>query len=408
MNNHFIHELDPNLQEKLSLLKDVPPRDLNLKASYRAKYLAQVQQFSAKQNPVGLNAIWPFANPKNNQVIKKKPVSWNWQMAHVRAFAIVLVAVLVLLSGLGATAYAAQNSLPTSLFYPVKLLSENIRLDLTSNTESKFALVLTYADTRINEISALQASGEEIEEPVVDLLEEQYNLALLLASELPDEDLTQSLEQVRTTTQVQIEKMTTLRKSAPEESVAELERVQEMLERQQYLAQNGLTDPEAFRQAVQNEFKNGEPNGTPGNQNGSNEGNGSEEAEPGDSAKPQSGPKKNDLNSAQPGQGFSALPTNSEDPAGAPFADQESQVGTQVQPGDSNGRVGDGQEFEGCKNPGLELLPGFTPSDIEDDELGWSAKYGNPMYWYSSPGKKTRYDLYFEFAPFDGNSIFIP
>ena len=168
--------------------------------------------------------------------------------------ALVLVFVF---SSVGMTAYAAQSSLPSSPIYPLKLMTEDVRLQLTNNAETKFSLILAYANKRFEEITALQSQGLPVEEPVVTRLQDQFEFALQLASGMPDDQMSQSLEQLRETTQVQLMTMTTLRENAPEDSGAQLERVQEMLEEKQNMAQNGLEDPDNFREDIRDQYQNG-------------------------------------------------------------------------------------------------------------------------------------------------------
>jgi hypothetical protein len=74
-------------------------------------------------------------------------------------FKIGLGVMVVLCVAVGASAYAdTANVPPTSLFYPLKRLSENVQLALTPAPE-KAQLQATFAVQRANEIEKLQASS---------------------------------------------------------------------------------------------------------------------------------------------------------------------------------------------------------------------------------------------------------
>ena len=66
----------------------------------------------------------------------------------------VLGLIVILLSG-GATALASQKSLPGETLYPVKLLTENIRLAATLNSETKIESRIALAKKRIEEIQTV-------------------------------------------------------------------------------------------------------------------------------------------------------------------------------------------------------------------------------------------------------------
>lgn len=255
MKTNFLNELEPDLQKKLFLLKEVPARDASIKARQRAQYLAQLKHLPERQNSVGLLAYWPFSVFVKKQARKNTGSRPNWQTSFGKAFATIALVLFLLFGSLGVTAYAAQDSLPSSAFYPVKLLSEDLRLELTQNVETKFELILAYANKRVEEIAALHTRGIPVEEPVVTRLQDQYEFALQLASGMPDEQMAESLAQLQETAQVQLMTMTTLRENAPAETNDQIERAQEVLQEQQSMVQSGLSDPTTFRETIRNKNK---------------------------------------------------------------------------------------------------------------------------------------------------------
>lgn len=377
MKTEFINELDTDLQRKLLLLKDVPPRDASLKARHRAQYLTQLKHLPAMQNSVGLFAIWPFSVFSRNRFANPNSAGKTMPLSLGKAFCTMALVLVLVSSSIGMTAYAAQSSLPSNPIYPLKLMTEDIRLQLTSNSETKFSLILAYANKRFEEITALQSQGLPVEEPVVTRLQDQFEYALQLASGMPDDQMTQSLEQLRETTQVQLKTMTTLRENAPEDSGAQLERVQEMLEEKQNMAQNGLVDPDTFREDIRDQYQNGDPVADPpGNQNGV----GVEDA-PG-----QAGPPVD-----QPGVGPGQKDPNLEEPNPLPDPGD---------PGD-NGQKGTGPGPGGEQEPGkgAESEPTTPGEEVLSNHKGFYVQYGVVIYPDRSNGRK---------AKFEGSPLFIP
>jgi hypothetical protein len=74
------------------------------------------------------------------------------------ALASLALAAALLLSATG-VAYAASTSLPGDALYPVKTAIERARLTLTAGEAAQLGLLHRYADRRLEEVHALEASG---------------------------------------------------------------------------------------------------------------------------------------------------------------------------------------------------------------------------------------------------------
>ncbi|NSW53780.1 MAG: hypothetical protein HPY85_14860 [Anaerolineae bacterium] len=73
----------------------------------------------------------------------------------------IIAALATLFGGAGAgTVYAAQSSLPGDALYPVKIWSEEVRLDASQDPDQDLALHLVFADRRIGEMLALTQQGQ--------------------------------------------------------------------------------------------------------------------------------------------------------------------------------------------------------------------------------------------------------
>ncbi len=373
-----INEIGPDLQEKLWLLKDVPARDESVKARQRAQFAAQLKFMPTSQNSVGLAAMWPFSTLNKNRGQKHGYPTGNMLLG--RALVTIALVLVFLFSSVGITAYAAQSSLPSSPIYSFKLFSEDVRLELTTNIETKFSLILAYANKRVEEIVALQSQGDAVDEPVVTRLQDQYEFALQLASGMPDDQMTQSLEQLRETAQTQLMTMTTLRENAPADLGEQLDRVQEMLEQQQYMAQNGLEDPLTFRETMRNQIRNNEPSEDKGNQNGRAASDGPGPSEPSDNGEPQNPPRKKGPDQDQ------------EQPAPSPEEpDEDLQKG--------NGPGSDDEQQPG-KGPGSDQDESQGPEDVLfSNSVGYYVQYGIVILQDYERGHK---------AKFQGSPTFIP
>ncbi len=134
-------ELEPlltiatNIQE-LPALK----LDSNFKQVARVQLLAQTRTARQQQPGLFTNAF-NFGSPS--------------QLAWARVVVAVLVALVLITTLAGGTAYAAQASLPGDLLYPVKIGIEDTRLRITASSSDKVGLYLQFAHTRLLEIGKL-------------------------------------------------------------------------------------------------------------------------------------------------------------------------------------------------------------------------------------------------------------
>ena len=121
--------------------------------------------------------------------------------------ATIMIILGLMLGGTTATAYAAQDALPTDTLYPVKLLTEDIQFDLTGNTAAKLELALEFAETRISEIIQLKEEGLMPPEGVYAELENQIQQAILLSTQMGESNLEPALLQIRDRIQDQLKLM---------------------------------------------------------------------------------------------------------------------------------------------------------------------------------------------------------
>ena len=117
---------------------------------------------------------------------------------------ILAVILSLLFGGTGATAVAAQASLPGDFLYPVKILSEDVRMEMATQPESQVKLALKFAASRFDEIQSLIEEGLMPPDPTVVGWHNQIRIALEEA--LASEDQTGQLLMVQQMLQQQLQK----------------------------------------------------------------------------------------------------------------------------------------------------------------------------------------------------------
>lgn len=108
----------------------------------------------------------------------------RWLSAAVlfRAAAIML---LVLGLGWGATA-ASSNTVPGDVFYPIKLLTERVKLALAITADDKVELRIVFSEQRLREALAKQAQGQGVDKALLVAMLDEAKAAVEHASDLSD------------------------------------------------------------------------------------------------------------------------------------------------------------------------------------------------------------------------------
>lgn len=221
--------------ETLNQLNQFPPRDNEKAIEGKSRFLAQAKLIS--KSPV-TNAPEPRQNNWNKLPKKERKMS---------TLLAILLAIGLVFGGSTATVYAAQDSTPDELLYPVKTLTEDIALELTMSPETKVELALNYALRRIDEINDLKEAGIMPPDAVYARLENQINLALQQALSLENEDAVRALLRIRDTLQT--------REQLMDQQLDDpiLLRTRTILQERIQLVESGIVDPEG----AYNEFRSG-------------------------------------------------------------------------------------------------------------------------------------------------------
>lgn len=243
-------ELDPKLKQLLDGLKPVPPRNPQRAGQGRARFLAESAQ------PVSCSTFLSLID--QIPLFRKERFSMN-------TFLVLTLVFAALFGGAAGTAYAAQDDLPTEALYPVKILTEDARLALTSSPQARLELLGALAQTRTQEMVQLAEAGVVPPEASLLRLQEHTRLAFDLIAMQPDPEMLRAMEQIRSRLEVQLQLINEC--SAQGEPLRTLAQTRLMLQLRLQLLENGLADPQAFRNAIQNGSDLEQPGGFgPGDQ----------------------------------------------------------------------------------------------------------------------------------------------
>lgn len=240
-----------DLERRLEELKDVPVRSPLQASSARARFLhtaAEIRQAVSSEAQVRQSG-WTFP-------IRKEKRSMN-------ALVSLILAASLLLGG-GATVAAAQDDLPTQPLYQLKLWTENATLAVNGNPQERANLLMTMAQTRVQEMAVL--AEMEITPPAQlrERLEQHLNQVLKLAASMDEATRDQYLLQLRDQLQSQDRILERLQARTDSGIDPTLVQTRQMLQIQLRLVDEGLNDPQGFRYIIENQLQFGQDeSGTP-------------------------------------------------------------------------------------------------------------------------------------------------
>ena len=183
---------------------------------------------------------------------------------------IVLILVIAgLLFGGGATVNAAQNDLPNEPLYAVKKWSEDLSLQVRNDPEQKVARLMELAQVRLQEMTRLADTNQEVPDQVRQRLQDQIQQALQISANLDDPQMDRTLQQIRDRLQRQDSDLEQLQLHSAQNMQPTLLQTRTMLQQRLQLVDEGLLNHELFRNTVRNGFHFGqETTATPPAYNG--------------------------------------------------------------------------------------------------------------------------------------------
>jgi hypothetical protein len=232
MNNN---EISPKLKKLLESLQEVPARDIQQRHIGKEKFLSQAKNIQPRQTPA---------------CNSKKRIGVPLRKFRVPRLATILAVVLFALSSIGGTVYAAQDSLPDDLLYPVKTLTEDIQIGLESDPEQRLDLFASFANRRLAEIETQIQAGEEISPKALARLEKLTEKMLQQAAQEGEMGLENALKQVQQALEKQNQMMEKLQKQTPGPGENGLLIAQENIQERLELVDDGLQEPQGFRETM--------------------------------------------------------------------------------------------------------------------------------------------------------------
>jgi hypothetical protein len=141
---------DPELIEKIELMRPTPDRDPRLVAQGRERFLTELEGIPAASSRGWLAGLFKIGTPGTG--------GKNRKFAFSTILALIVVAVM-LFGGASATAYASQSALPGDALYPIKTGLELTQISLANDAYLEAQLHLEFAQRRMNEIKELLLQG---------------------------------------------------------------------------------------------------------------------------------------------------------------------------------------------------------------------------------------------------------
>lgn len=243
------HEWDERLQKLFDHVRALPPLEAQAVAEERAKFLEQAKSLRM--------AVSRPAEPRHNKWIHNfiLTLQRKERSSMLKTLMVMVLSVALVLGGTGGTVYAAQDSLPDELLYPVKTWSEDARLAWAGSPQAQLAMTLEFADRRMAEMAGLEADGKAIPGSVILRMENELEAALQIAAGMEDPQMMPALQQIRLQAEAQSQRMGTILNGDPD-----LVRLQERLQEQVRLVAEGSADPHAFRLVVGERQRNRQTN----------------------------------------------------------------------------------------------------------------------------------------------------
>jgi hypothetical protein len=230
------------IEKELSVLKDVPPRDPNAAIRGRNLFISEAKRLerAVSQSRAKRHTGW-----SNSLQINQR----KGRFAMISIITSIIVALSLLLGGTGIV-QAAQTSLPNDPLYPVKLWSEDLAIDMTTDPQNLVDLYLSFAERRIEELAGLNQSGSIVEDPVIARWLMEIERSLEIAAGLEDSALEPAFLKIRDQLRIQDQIMQQLQSMATEQSEPLLTRTRQLLQERLMLMENGLQDPLQLRDQI--------------------------------------------------------------------------------------------------------------------------------------------------------------
>jgi hypothetical protein len=156
--NEDRNPIDPELLEKIEMMRSTPERDAEIASQGRERYLIELESLPIAENKSLLAWLRIPLIFKSNKSKEFSMNSKTQKLALSTLFAIVFAFVL-LFGGFSATAYASQTALPGDALFTVKTGLETTQVSLARDAYAKAQLQMRFAQRRLDEIIILLEQG---------------------------------------------------------------------------------------------------------------------------------------------------------------------------------------------------------------------------------------------------------
>lgn len=238
---------DTEIIDQLASLQSVQERDPRRAANRRRLFLAEAEQL---KSTVSKPALFRLITWKGLfYPIKLRPRREGVSMLNI----VMLIALGfgVVFGGSGITVAAAQGSMPDDVLYPVKLLSEQVRLRIAEDASEEAQLATEFANRRVEEIRTMLQTGMVPDETVVVRLQEQLETCLMLAVRLSQPESVNVLVQLQEQLRVQTQDIAHTNMPDTAELQQIRDRVLQTLELHLHLTEMGVSDPLKLKEELQ-------------------------------------------------------------------------------------------------------------------------------------------------------------
>ena len=244
--------LDPKIESALTTLQDIPQRREEDAVKGRAQFLSEVFEIqkSVSNSVISRHKGWNQQQNWINRIFRKETSPMFTTIASV------VLALALALGGSGLTVAAAQSSNSDEFLYPIKLLSEDVRLGLTTDAEESIDLELEFLNRRTLELHDIVNEGKMPGAGLMNRIRNQVNITIELAAGLPPEDTVMVMQKVQTQMQTQEQIFQNMQSGSEDANVLQ---TRTMLQNHLRLVDSYLNDPqmtqEQLRQRLQEQLE---------------------------------------------------------------------------------------------------------------------------------------------------------
>ena len=227
----------------LASLKSTPPLGPKEAAEEKAKFLLLGENLRQGIIPGTSRPDIQQDNRLSTAFLRRRPTP-------IFKFIFATLMALIVLVGSSLTVYASQASLPGDALYPLKAVSEDIRLYITRSPQAKLDITLEYTNRRVDEITEVVATGKSLHSQASDRFDVELDSALRLAAQMEDAQMQIALREIKSHAQSQGMTIEELINQLPMQSDPAIVHFQERLREQVTLSAIGENDPQSFRTEI--------------------------------------------------------------------------------------------------------------------------------------------------------------